>query len=650
MSHITKTDSNAHSPAHDSAPISASGATQGMQLRMIKLSDIVIPDSRHKRRSRRREDELDSSMDAIGLDSPISVSPAAEGKFVLVAGGGRLSRALQKGWTEIPAIVKERDAKARAASTAAENIAREDLSPAEEADALEHMIKAGFTPRHAARNAGLSPRTGTLRMALVEMPEELRAAFHHDGLPPSLAAAVKAIYDGNHAIGLEIGALTQEIPDHVAASLGEGRDYFFRRLPWLHREAKLPGDPPFLLGLRRGFEQGRTLSWDPKDRGRIRIKGKAAKWFIQRANAATWDYERPGIVLSEEDLDTASAIGVAYPSEGEHWTVWVHDREWLTTHINELVLPRMKADAEVKAGETSAKKLKGTGGKLDLTKASAQELAPALERRFRRELQPRAHAANLDLGRALMTKLAVKKLTREHALFFAYETLGHENAYPRASENSARRVAECAARVMEEWITVQTSTLKSGQTRSKILYLDGEAAERRMWAYIKGATTPEEILQRVLHMHAAAAVFRRQCGPNGREPHPQSPENPTAARALAKLLKPLVPASVKRIDRQLREYDATREAEEMIAAAKAEVAEPASDESAAPARPRSLAARALELIEAKPGITVPELATELEVPQNRLYRDLPALVRNGKVQKRGRGWHPVKAAPVAKAA
>src|ERR1019366_2701851 len=164
------------------------------------------------------------------------------------------------------------------------------------------------------------------------------------------------------------------------------------------------------------------------DPQRIKLKGKAANWFTDRSNQATYYYERPSIVLSEEDLDTAVAIGVAYHSKGEHGMVWVHDRKWLTDQINQFVLPRMQADAETKAKETPLNALrKAVKGKIALAKMTAGQLAPTLERRFKRELQPKAYAANVDLGLALTSKLAVKKLTREHALFFAYEVLGREN-------------------------------------------------------------------------------------------------------------------------------------------------------------------------------------------------------------------------------
>jgi hypothetical protein len=52
------------------------------------------------------------------------------------------------------------------------------------------------------------------------------------------------------------------------------------------------------------------------------------------------------------------------------------------------------------------------------------------------------------------------------------------------------------------------------------------------------------------------------------------------------------------------------------------------------------AAEALALVQGQPGITIPELASSMGIKQNYLYRVLPGLEQEKKVQKKGRGWHP----------
>lgn len=59
-------------------------------------------------------------------------------------------------------------------------------------------------------------------------------------------------------------------------------------------------------------------------------------------------------------------------------------------------------------------------------------------------------------------------------------------------------------------------------------------------------------------------------------------------------------------------------------------------------RPRGSGTRALqtvELVKAKPGITIPEIASAMGIKQNYLYRILPGLEKDAKIVKRDRGWH-----------
>jgi hypothetical protein len=66
-----------------------------------------------------------------------------------------------------------------------------------------------------------------------------------------------------------------------------------------------------------------------------------------------------------------------------------------------------------------------------------------------------------------------------------------------------------------------------------------------------------------------------------------------------------------------------------------------------PGRPRgrrsggTRAAQALELVRNQPGITIPQIAENLKIEPNYLYRVMPKLVSEGQVRREGQGWHPV---------
>jgi hypothetical protein len=52
------------------------------------------------------------------------------------------------------------------------------------------------------------------------------------------------------------------------------------------------------------------------------------------------------------------------------------------------------------------------------------------------------------------------------------------------------------------------------------------------------------------------------------------------------------------------------------------------------------ALEALGIVQAQPGITIPEIAAKMKIKQNYLYRVLPGLEKDKKIRKDGRGWHP----------
>ena len=62
-----------------------------------------------------------------------------------------------------------------------------------------------------------------------------------------------------------------------------------------------------------------------------------------------------------------------------------------------------------------------------------------------------------------------------------------------------------------------------------------------------------------------------------------------------------------------------------------------------PGRPRGTGGRAqeaLKLVHTHPGITIVELAKRMKIKTNYLYRLLPQLQKEGKVEKRDKGYHP----------
>jgi hypothetical protein len=99
------------------------------------------------------------------------------------------------------------------------------------------------------------------------------------------------------------------------------------------------------------------------------------------------------------------------------------------------------------------------------------------------------------------------------------------------------------------------------------------------------------------------------------------------------------------------EYQRLEAAERALAGVDSKPARPASSpprrgrgggSSGRRGRPKGSGTRsiqALELVRARPGITIPELAQAMGIKQNYLYRVMPDLAKAGEVTKSGRGWH-----------
>lgn len=50
--------------------------------------------------------------------------------------------------------------------------------------------------------------------------------------------------------------------------------------------------------------------------------------------------------------------------------------------------------------------------------------------------------------------------------------------------------------------------------------------------------------------------------------------------------------------------------------------------------------QALELVRQSPGVTIPQIAKQMGIEPNYLYRVLPRLQAEGQIKRDGQGWHP----------
>jgi ParB family chromosome partitioning protein len=104
---------------------------------------------------------------------PVVVTPLAGGRFELVAGERRLRAAQMAGLETIPALVRDTEDWERLDLALAENMARVDLNPIEEARACAMLVDdLGLTKREVGRRVGRSRVAISNLVRLLELPEE----------------------------------------------------------------------------------------------------------------------------------------------------------------------------------------------------------------------------------------------------------------------------------------------------------------------------------------------------------------------------------------------------------------------------------------------------------------------------------------------
>ena len=137
--------------------------------------DLIDPNPRQPRRvfDQATIAELSISISERGVLQPIVVSQRPGGRYELVAGERRLRAAKLAGLSAIPAMVRDADDWERLDLALAENMAREDLNPVEEARACAMLVDdLGLTKRDVARRVGRSRVAISNLIRLLELPEE----------------------------------------------------------------------------------------------------------------------------------------------------------------------------------------------------------------------------------------------------------------------------------------------------------------------------------------------------------------------------------------------------------------------------------------------------------------------------------------------
>jgi ParB family transcriptional regulator, chromosome partitioning protein len=145
------------------------------ELRELPI-ELIAPNPTQPRR-RFDEDALQALADSLserGVLQPVLVRPKAGGTYEIVAGERRWRAAQIAGIETVPALVRARGDAEAIELALIENMAREDLSPIEEARACAALVEElGLTREEVGRRVGRSRVAVSNLVRLLDLPDEV---------------------------------------------------------------------------------------------------------------------------------------------------------------------------------------------------------------------------------------------------------------------------------------------------------------------------------------------------------------------------------------------------------------------------------------------------------------------------------------------
>lgn len=538
------------------------------ELRYLALAEIQVVPGHNPRAELLPEAlaELVTSVRNDGVLVPLLVRPAGEdGRYPLTAGHRRLEAARLAGLERVPALIRAVERSATR-SALVENVAREALSPIEEAQALKRMRREERLSTHKALAASIGKPAGWVseRLRLLKLPAGAQGYVHRGRVPLGLVALL-----------LKVAKVSPPVADALALLVASGQVS-----PEL-----LTSRPEHVVGELDRYAGVPAEAYAVPARAHLAPDALLAREefteLFERWDAAAPENayrQRPHFgyfTLSDEVEDQARAYGCLLDfgeDEGNPYfggaRAFVTDRAFVLDRVGEQLGAMEEQHAERErervAAENAAQRSHAEAAGLEVDEASAEELERAAERQRQAEREAEkqdrgeARGANLELGRRLLEGLQAPELTMDVARLLALLVLNRD-----AGQLAARGLRY----VREELQEVEVRELKSGQRRERITYADPSEAEAHLWAWLERAQTAHEVIGRLLQPLIAAQcadqsadqsvlarsnqVFFSVPGAHGHGREREIPE------LLAKLALPMLPP---RLAAQARE-EAMRRAE-----------------------------------------------------------------------------------------
>lgn len=519
---------------------------------------------------------LAESMKKYGVLTPVPGTFRQNGRFELSAGAHRYHAAKLARLTEMP--VHPRDGSTAAVDHAAENMHRRQLTPLEEAKAVEHIVDDGRSEQEAAIAVGWFRRGRgdarhpdrarvASRLGILKLPEVGQQLVHVGEISTRSVDLLLTIHDRAPALCKYILKAIANPKDDTATGEKLAR-HPAQMLEWLkrYRSAKMPfiGDAPKLsredvAALR--LPERWTALVNEISRLQAKTKGYGSGWF--------------DVTLNDLEIGQARAAGVLL--ELERNKQYIIDKE-VFSEIAKAALERAAVEERAKLAKWEASQ----PAKVDLTSVKAIEKD---HRASMADLTRSAHGINLELGSALLTQLiTVDPTDVDVARFFALALLGPDEAtsstyaYVPERDVAYHLAAHGVCLILDQFRDETTTVLQNGNRRTKVSYNEDKEPVRWLWTFIEGARTAGDYFGRVLIVYAAQHYAVQLVVPRKRRRSSMLPasRNGAAKAAFEKIVGRVLPASymtlIEAIDAELIEVEKRKAAAEAEAEAKAKAA------------------------------------------------------------------------------
>src|SRR5262249_43834907 len=159
---------------HDQHYVEALAASAGTPIGQLVPIDQIDPNPNQPRQVMGDLSELIASIAEKGIVEPLVVRQRGD-RFQIIAGERRYQAAVQAGLRDLPVVIREVDDTEVIELALIENLQRKDLTPFEEAEALQGLAeRCGYTHEDLARRLGRSRTSVTESLALNPIPDHPR--------------------------------------------------------------------------------------------------------------------------------------------------------------------------------------------------------------------------------------------------------------------------------------------------------------------------------------------------------------------------------------------------------------------------------------------------------------------------------------------